>query len=267
MSAQPPHRPRKRFGQHFLRDQQTIERILRLVDSDTDTALVEIGPGLGALTMPLLKRHSALTVVELDRDLIPRLTSAAAGVGDLVVHQADALGFDYTALAKSLGKQLQLVGNLPYNISTPLMFHLFEQQRVIDRMHFMLQQEVVDRLAAAPGDKAYGRLGIMAQYRCAVVPAFPVPPECFDPPPRVNSAVVSLLPRQEPPFDVGDFDDFQRVVTSAFSGRRKTLRNALSAHLSESDIRSAGVDPQARAERITPVEYAALSRQLGALGA
>ncbi len=267
MSKPPAHRPRKRFGQHFLTDSSIVERIVKLVDTASDTALVEIGPGLGALTLPLLKRHGQLDVVELDRDVIPKLEAAAGSTGRLTVHQGDALKFDFAALSAKLGKPLQLVGNLPYNISTPLMFHLFEQQHVIDRMHFMLQREVVDRLAAGPGSKTYGRLGIMAQYRCRVAPAFAVPPHCFDPPPRVDSAVVSLVPRDKPPFDVGDFDLFQNVVTQAFAGRRKTLRNALASLLSESAIKEAGIDPRSRAERITAEEFAALSRHLHAAGA
>ncbi|MEM9601875.1 MAG: 16S rRNA (adenine(1518)-N(6)/adenine(1519)-N(6))-dimethyltransferase RsmA [Pseudomonadota bacterium] len=265
MTERPAHRPRKRFGQHFLTDTATVSRIVRQVHPAGGLALVEIGPGLGALTLPLLRACKTLHALELDRDLVPRLARAAADIGDLTVHQGDALAFDFTALSQSLETPLRLVGNLPYNISTPLLFHVCEHKAVVESMHFMLQKEVVDRMAAAPGSKAYGRLSVMLRYHCGVVPRFDVPPTAFDPPPRVDSAVVSLVPHATPPFDVGSLDVFHTVVSTAFNARRKTLRNALSGLLDDEHIAAAGVDPRSRAERITPDGYAALSRQLGAL--
>ncbi|MEM6985413.1 MAG: 16S rRNA (adenine(1518)-N(6)/adenine(1519)-N(6))-dimethyltransferase RsmA [Pseudomonadota bacterium] len=257
------HRPRKRFGQHFLTDSSVVERIVDWVAPPASVALVEIGPGLGALSLPLLKRYGQLHALELDRDIVPKLERRAAGLGQLSVIQCDVLGFDFVALSTQLDKPLRLVGNLPYNISTPLVFHLCEQKSHIESMHFMLQKEVVDRLAAQPGDKAYGRLSIMAQYHCEVSPVFTVAPGSFNPPPRVDSAVVTMRPHKTPPFDVGDPALFQQIVTSAFSAPRKTLRNALAKLFDEERLRTAGIDPQTRAERVTPQEYAALSRQLG----
>ncbi|MEM7378350.1 MAG: 16S rRNA (adenine(1518)-N(6)/adenine(1519)-N(6))-dimethyltransferase RsmA [Pseudomonadota bacterium] len=265
MTERPTHRPRKRFGQHFLTDTATVSRIVRQVHPAEGLALVEIGPGLGALTLPLLRACKTLHALELDRDLVPRLARAAADIGDLTVHQGDALAFDFTALSQTLQAPLRLVGNLPYNISTPLLFHVCAHKAVVESMHFMLQQEVVDRLAATPGNKAYGRLTVMVQYHCQVVPRFGVPPSAFDPPPRVDSAVVSLVPHATPPFEVGSLDGFRALVSAAFNARRKTLRNALSGWLDAEHIAAAGVDPQSRAERITPDQYAALSRQLEAL--
>lgn len=262
MTSGKRHRPRKRFGQHFLRDQGVVDRIVRVAVAPDSVALVEIGPGLGALTLPLLRELGHLHAVELDRDLIEPLARRAAALGKLTIHQGDALAFDFAALSETLGKPLRLIGNLPYNISTPFLFHLFAQRACIESMHFMLQKDVVERLAASSAEKAYGRLGIMAQYHCRVLPLFEVHPNCFDPPPRVDSAVVSLQPHDSPPWDVGDFSNFQWVVTAAFSARRKTLRNALAGVLDETRIRAAGVDPGSRAERVTPESYAALSRQL-----
>lgn len=249
------HRPRKRFGQHFLDDKAVIERLLAAINPQAGEQFVEIGPGQGALTYPLLRQVDELHVIELDRDLAARLQSK----GGLHVHQADALEFDFTTLSHD--GRLRVVGNLPYNISTPLMFHVLEQRDVIRDMHFMLQQEVVARLAATPGSKDYGRLSVMAQYRARVERLFGVPPEAFNPPPKVDSAVVRLDPYREAPVAVGSEVFFARLVKHAFAQRRKMLRNALSGLLSESQIAEAGVDPKARAETLSLELFAALSRQ------
>jgi 16S rRNA (adenine1518-N6/adenine1519-N6)-dimethyltransferase len=259
------HRPRKRFGQNFLHDQHVINRIVDSIHPQRGDRLVEIGPGLGALTAPLLSRVDALDVVELDRDLAARLRLEAEmggdRLGELRVHEADALRFDFGALAA--GQSLRVVGNLPYNISTPLIFHLLSFHQLIRDMHFMLQKEVVERMAAEPGGKDYGRLSVMAQYRCAVTPLFGVPPGAFNPPPKVESAIVRLVPHAAAPVDVGDESGFAEIVASAFGQRRKTLRNNLKGLLEAATIEACGIDPGTRAERLTLADFAALSRALG----
>ena len=187
------HQSRKRFGQHFLRDPVVIQRILNAIKARPEQHLLEIGPGLGAITLPVLEAAQRLEVVELDRDLIPRLQERCRGRGELRIHQADALTFDLSQLCLN-GRRLRVLGNLPYNISTPLLFHLLEQANHISDMHFMLQREVVERMAAAPSETAYGRLSVMLQYRCRVEPLFCIGPEAFSPPPKVKSAFVRLLP-------------------------------------------------------------------------
>ncbi len=244
------HRPRKRFGQHFLHDPGVIRRI------------VEIGPGLGALTLPLLQHVDELHVIELDRDIIPQLQAASTGHGHLRVHQADALDFDFRTLAPPAGK-LRLVGNLPYNISTPLLFHLLTQADVIIDMLFMLQKEVVDRMVAKAGDEAYGRLSVSLAAQAEVEALFNVGRGAFNPPPKVESAVVRLVPRPAP-FLITDPKVFSRVVAAAFSQRRKTLSNSLRELLTREEIGQLGVDPQARAERISPAEFAHLANYLAA---
>ena len=253
------HRPRKRFGQNFLRDDQVVFAIVSSIHPRSDDHLVEIGPGQGALTRLLLAEAGMLDVVELDRDLVSDLGRRFGGEQRLRIHSADALKFDFSAL--SSGEKLRIVGNLPYNISTPLLFHLFGQAACVADMHFMLQKEVVDRLCAGPGDKDYGRLGIMAQYYCAMEPLFEVHPESFYPPPKVTSAVVRLIPHLSPPVDV-PVDALGRVVVAAFGQRRKTLRNALGNLLGEDEIRAAAVDPNDRAENLSLEDYARLARIL-----
>ncbi len=253
-----PHRARKRFGQHFLSDPVVLERIVDAIDPLPDQHLVEIGPGRGALTRPLLARLARLDVIELDRDLIDALQSLAPG--RLHVHQGDALKYDFRQLANTLGAvRLRVVGNLPYNISTPLLFHLVEQIDCIADMHFMLQKEVVDRITAGPGEAAYGRLGIMLQYHCETRRLFTVPPGAFRPPPRVDSAVVRLRPHVTPPVQVSDPAILSQIVGQAFSQRRKTLRNSLKLLLSAEQIRAAGIDPGERPERLGLPEFAALA--------
>ncbi len=252
------HSPRKRFGQHFLHDPRIIGKILAAIDPKTGETLVEIGPGLGAITLPLLERAGRLTAVELDRDVIPHLEDAARGKGELHIVQGDALKTALAPLAPPSGK-LRLVGNLPYNVSTPLLFHFLEQADCIADMHFMLQKEVVRRMAAKPGGKEYGRLTVMLAARCRVEPLFNIGPGAFRPPPKVDSAFVRLIPYREAPFPIADRSRFAAVVTHAFSHRRKTLKNALQGLVDEEAIVAAGIDPKVRPETLSAADYARLS--------
>ena len=252
------HQPRKRFGQHFLHDPSVIERILQVVAPIPGERLVEIGPGEGALTLPLLARGARLTAIELDRDLAARLAARPEAGDTLDVVQGDALKIELAELAAP-GERLRLVGNLPYNISTPLLFRFIEQLSVIRDMHFMLQREVVERMAAGPGSKTYGRLSVMLAVACRVEPLFDIGPGAFRPPPKVWSSVVRLEPWAEPPFPVPDPRRFAEVVRRAFGQRRKTLRNALSGLVDEDAIRAAGCDPGARAETLPPEAFARLA--------
>lgn len=251
-------RAKKALGQHFLHEQAYIERIVDAVAPRPGDRLIEIGPGQGALTLPLLRRHGALTVIEFDRDLIAPLTRAASGAGTLEVIHRDVLEVDFTALAGD-GPPLRVVGNLPYNISSPILFHMLEHSTAIADMHFMLQKEVVERMAAGPGSKAYGRLSVMLQAGCLVMPLFEVPPEAFRPPPKVDSAVVRLAPR--PPGEAGIHDParFAAVVRAAFGQRRKTLRNALSGLCGPEHFEAAGIEPGTRAERLSVAEFVRLA--------
>lgn len=253
------HQPRKRFGQNFLRDERVIDAIVSAIAPRPDQHLVEIGPGQGALTRHLLPRCHLLDVVELDRDLVVCLKESFGEWGNLRIHAGDALRFDFASL--SGGEKLRIVGNLPYNISTPLLFHLFEQAVVIADMHFMLQKEVVERLCATPGGKDYGRLSIMAQYHCEVESVMDVYPESFYPPPKVISSVVRLIPHSFPPVDV-ETSALNRVVQAAFAQRRKTLRNALSHLFREDELRALSIDPRTRAENLTLEDYARLAGSL-----
>lgn len=253
-------RAKKHFGQHFLHDPYVIERILRTLNPQPGEAIIEIGPGAGALTAPLLKRVPQLTVVELDRDVIPHLREACGNAPGLNIVMADALSVDYAALAPA-DQPLRLVGNLPYNISTPLLFHVLSFADRVQDMHFMLQKEVVDRMCAGADDDAYGRLSVALAARAEVVHLFDVGAGAFKPPPKVESAVVRLRPRK-PDFVVDDWKQFDRVVTAAFLMRRKTLTNSLRQLLTSDQIRSVGVDPQWRAERVSPAQFAALSNLL-----
>lgn len=252
-------RAKKHFGQHFLHDPYVIDRILRTVDPKDGQALIEIGPGPGALTAPLMRRVSRLTVVELDRDVIPHLRQACGDAPGLNIVMADALSVDYAALAPP-DQPLRLVGNLPYNISTPLLFHLLGFADRVQDMHFMLQKEVVDRMAAEPDTGDYGRLTVMLAAECRVEKLFRIGPGAFRPPPRVDSAIVRLWPLAEPPFPIPDRARFARVVASAFSMRRKTLRNSLRGVVDEACFAATGIDPGRRAETLSPAEFAALAR-------
>lgn len=254
------HRPRKRFGQHFLHDPAVIARIVAAVKPLPGQRLVEIGPGEGALTVPLLESGAELTVIELDRDLAAGLAARPEAGGALTVVQADALKYNLAGLAAP-GERLRLVGNLPYNVSTPLLFRFIAQADVIDDMHFMLQREVVARMAAAPGTKAYGRLTVMLAAACRVAPLFDIGPGAFTPPPKVWSSIVRLEPWRDPPFAVADRARFAEVVRRAFGQRRKTLRNALAGLVDEDAIRAAGCDPGTRAETLPPDAFARLASE------
>jgi len=247
--SKPTHRARKRFGQNFLEDQGVIDRIVSAIHPLPSDHLVEIGPGRGALTEQLAASGCRLDVIELDRDLVPGLLAAFSLNPGFALHSADALRFDYTSLAAQSGP-LRVVGNLPYNISTPLIFRLLENTAIIRDMHFMLQREVVDRLAATPGNRDWGRLGIMTQYYCAVEKLFDVPPEAFNPRPKVQSAIVRLTPWLESPWPACDPVLLRQVVQAAFGQRRKTLRNNLKGLIDTARLESLGIDPGARAETL-----------------
>lgn len=256
------HYARKRFGQNFLNDQYIIDSIVSAIHPQRDEALVEIGPGLGALTEPVGERLDSLTVVELDRDLAARLQTHPFLGPKLTIFQQDAMTFDFAALAQERGQPLRVFGNLPYNISTPLMFHLFSYTGSIKDMHFMLQKEVVNRLVAGPGSKAYGRLTVMAQYYCQVIPVLEVPPHAFTPPPKVDSAVVRLVPFAEPPHPVSDVRILSRITTEAFGQRRKTLRNSLNHMVTAGALEELSIDPGLRAENVSVVQYCQLANWL-----
>ena len=247
------HHARKRFGQHFLVDETVIDGIVRAIAPRPGQPLVEIGPGLGAMTRPLLERCGALTVIELDRDLAVRLRRLPG----LEVIEADVLTVDFAALAAAAGQPLRVVGNLPYNISTPILFHLLAASAHVLDQHFMLQKEVVDRMAAAPGSKDYGRLSVMLQWRYRIESVLDVPPAAFDPPPRVDSAIVRMEPL---PLDAGvDAQKLSALVQVAFSQRRKILRHTLGRWIEQQGLTTT-FDLQRRAEEVPVAEYLALAR-------
>ncbi len=252
------HRPRKRFGQHFLTDLGVIDAIVRSISPSGSDTIVEIGPGPGAITAPLASRCAELHAVELDRDLAAALRMQFADTGNVQIHEADALSFDFSVL----GPELRLVGNLPYNISTPLLFHLLEHRESIVDMHFMLQKEVVDRIAAVPGTKSFGRLTIMLGCHFEAQGLFDVPPDAFDPPPAVTSAVVRLRPLPEGHFEIDDAAMLKRLVATAFSQRRKTLKNALKSMVEPIDLDVIGIDPTLRPEDIEIPLWVALANHL-----
>jgi 16S rRNA (adenine1518-N6/adenine1519-N6)-dimethyltransferase len=253
-------RARKRFGQHFLHDPLVIDRILTLVRPRPGEHLVEIGPGRGALTDALLAAAGELDAVEIDRDLAAELRTRHAAHGGFRLHECDALTVDWSALARARGGPLRLVGNLPYNISTPLLFSLLPHAAVLRDMHFMLQREVVDRIVAAPDSADYGRLGVMLAPFLHSERVLDVGPGAFQPPPRVQSAVIRMSARAAVP-DWAHLPEFPRVVAAAFNQRRKQLRNALAALLNAEQIAAAGVDPAARAETLDAAQFGALARQ------
>jgi len=252
------HTPRKRFGQNFLHDHNVIYEILASVNAQKGQRWIEIGPGQGALTEPLLKAGVDLNVIELDRDLVNYLGHQFKDYQNLQVHSADALAFDFKPLLEG-DEPVHIIGNLPYNISTPLMFHLLSYAANIEDMHFMLQKQVVDRICAEPNTKKYGKLSIMMQYYCEVEALFDVHPESFNPPPKVTSAIVRLSPYRQLPIVAQNHQCFTKTVTEAFSQRRKTLRNSLSKTLNEQAIGDLGINPALRAEAITLEEYIKLS--------
>ncbi|MER3547114.1 MAG: 16S rRNA (adenine(1518)-N(6)/adenine(1519)-N(6))-dimethyltransferase [Rhodanobacteraceae bacterium] len=255
-------RLKKHYGQHFLHERAIIERIVAAIDPTPGECLVEIGPGEGALTLPLLDKAHALTAIELDAELIEPLRERTRAHGELKIIHADVLKTDLTALAG--GKKLRLAGNLPYYVSSPILFHCLQHARVVRDMHFMLQKEVVDRMVAAPGSKTYGRLSVMLQLACKIEPLLHVPAGAFRPPPKVESAVVRLIPlapSQLP--DAHLMPAIEKIVRAAFGQRRKTLANALSGTLDARAIIVAGIDPKTRAETLTPQQYVALARAAG----
>ena len=252
------HRPRKRFGQHFLNDPGVIDAIVQAIAPRPTDTIVEIGPGHGAITLPLARRAGTLHCIELDRDLAAALRRRFSTNDNVHVHEADALNFDFCAL----GDSLRVVGNLPYNISTPLLFHLIDCRDCIADMHFMLQKEVVDRMTAGPGTKDYGRLGIMLGCHLGVEALFEVGPQCFDPPPAVVSAVVRLTPLGGARPAIDDEKLLGRLVATAFSQRRKTVRNAMKTLLGEDELRALGIDPGLRPESLAIADYVGLANYL-----
>jgi 16S rRNA (adenine1518-N6/adenine1519-N6)-dimethyltransferase len=251
---------RKRFGQHFLHDPQVIARIVAAIEPRRGERVVEIGPGRGALTAPLLEQLGELTAIEIDRDLAGDLRDRFGAALTLI--NEDVLNVDIGAL-RGGGAPLRLVGNLPYNISTPLLFRLLEQRAAIRDMHFMLQKEVVDRMVAAPGSKIYGRLTVMLAPWVRIERLLNVGPGAFTPPPKVSSAVVRITPLAVPAFDIGSVASFDRVVRAAFGQRRKTLRNALKGTVAVGVLEQLGIDPRARPEQLAAAQYGALARSAG----
>ena len=251
------HIARKRFGQNFLVDEQIIADIIRVIHPRPDDNMVEIGPGLGALTRPLLKELKLLHVVEIDRDIIARLHKDYPQ-DKLVIHAGDALKFDFAELPTPL----RIVGNLPYNISSPLLFHFSAYAERITDMHFMLQNEVVERMVAEPSTAAYGRLSVMLQYRFYMEKLLDVPPESFRPSPKVNSAIVRMIPLPANQVLVRDEKLFAAIVATAFGQRRKTLRNTLKSYLNEADFEQLGIDAQLRAENLGVEEFARVANYL-----
>jgi len=255
------HRPRKRFGQNFLHDPSILNRMVESIAPRPGDNIVEIGPGEGALTCPLLKQHGRLTAIELDRDLAPRLEEKCRELGQLRLYQADAMKFDFSQLVEP-GKKIRIVGNLPYNISTPILFHLASYAQDIQDLHVLLQREVAHRINALPGNKDYGRLSVMMQYTFATELLFDVAPGAFRPPPKVQSTFLRLTPHPSPVVQLDDPGNLSRIVTAAFSQRRKTLKNCLKTLLDSSQIAHVGIDPARRPETLTLEEFSALANML-----
>jgi len=252
-----PHRPRKSLGQHFLHQASVIDAILDAFAVNSDDRVLEIGPGKGALTRSLAASARSLDLVELDRDLARRLEEQFVSLDKVHVHQADALKFDFCAVAG--GEKLRVIGNLPYNISTPLLFRLISSSSCIRDMMLMLQKEVVDRMVAGPGSRDYGRLSVMVQQRCTVRRILTVAPGAFTPPPKVESSVVYLVPAEPPPYPVVSPVTFRRIVQAAFMRRRKTMRNALRGTIDSALLQEAGINPQMRPEEVSVADYARLA--------
>ena len=260
-----PHRARRRYGQHFLHDPRVVERIVDAIDPRPGQPLLEIGPGLGALTAPLLDRAGELVAVEVDRDLCEQLSRTFEDRRELSLINADALRLDLSSLA-GRGEPIRIAGNLPYNISTPLLFHLLEQAGHIHDMHFMLQREVAERMAAGPGSKTYGRLSVMVQVTCTVERLFHIGPGAFRPPPKVHSTLVRLVVLPTPRVEPAHRPAFDWVVSHLFSHRRKTLRASLRGRLEAPALRGAGVDPSLRPESLDLAAFARLAVALESVG-
>ena len=255
------HRARKRFGQNFLTDRALIQRIVDTINPVAGELILEIGPGQAAISKPLSESDAQLHLLEIDRDLAARLKLMFEPMDLARVHEGDALKMDFSEIMGN--RPFRLVGNLPYNISTPLIFHVLQWHELVIDMHFMLQQEVVNRMAAQPGTKAWGKLSVMCQYYCEVMPLFNVPPEAFSPAPRVQSMFVKLVPHRQPPVKINDMAAFERLVSQAFSMRRKTLRNSLRGMLDSTQIESTGIDAGARPETLSLQQFADLAKLLG----
>lgn len=264
LKTKSPHQARKRFGQNFLVDHNIIDKIVAAIAPAPDQNLIEIGPGQGAITEPILAKCPQLNVVELDRDLIPLLEQKFLEYPDFHIHQGDALKTDFSQFYHK-DQPLRIIGNLPYNISTPLLFHLLNFSDLIRDMYFMLQKEVVDRMAAVPGDKNYGRLSVMIQYRCQVQPLFRVPPTAFKPAPKVESAIVQLIPYAKPPYPADDLQLLSRLVRASFQQRRKTMRNTLKHMLKTEQLALLDLDLTLRPENLNVEDFVKLSNQIGAL--
>ncbi len=250
------HRVRKRFGQNFLHDQTVIQRIIDTINPQEHDHIIEIGPGKGALTSPLLSCVEKLNVIEIDKDLAAALRTNFGDEKRLIIQETDALNLDFNSFDHT---DLRIVGNLPYNISTPILFHLLKYRERIKDMTFMLQKEVVDRICANSGNKQYGRLSIMLQYYCDVESLFVVKPGAFTPIPKVDSAIIKLTPFQHPRYELSDHESFKIIVRESFSQRRKTIRNALRKYLDESVIRKAGIAPENRAENLEVSDFVTLA--------
>ena len=249
------HRTRKRFGQHFLIDQQVIDQIINVIYPKANDLIVEIGPGAGALTTPLLNKLDCLHVIELDRDLIDGLVSMSTDDHKIIVHEGDALKFDFNQLDRCTDKTLRIVGNLPYNISTPILFHLIDFIECTKDIHVMLQREVVERCVASPGSKQYGRLSIILQYYYHIDLLFYVAADAFNPPPKVESAVMRLTPREKPAVTANDLKTFKHVVAMAFQQRRKTILNNLKKIIDGEALEQLGISPKDRPEQLTVEQF------------
>ena len=251
------HQAKKRFGQNFLIDGNIIQRIIDSLKPEINDTIIEIGPGLGAITRPLLERTKTLHVIELDRDVIPKLLFNCRNEGTPVIHEMDVLKFDFNEFRKNSGsqKKLRVIGNLPYNISTPVLFLLLENRDDIQDMHFMLQKEVVERIAAHPGNRIYGRLSVMIQTYFKVTPLFLVPPTAFEPPPKVESAILRLIPDDSFSTRVKDHKAYEDLIRQAFSQRRKTIKNNLKKFCDTNQILAAGINPGQRAEELTVDDF------------
>ena len=265
MSNALTHRARKRFGQNFLVDNSVINHIVDSIQPQAEDLMIEIGPGLGAMTKPLLARLNQLNVIELDRDIIPKLiksclVSDASNKNKLIVNENDVLKFDFAAFhaKQNSERKLRIVGNLPYNISTPVLFHLLNHRHLIQDMHFMLQKEVVNRIVSVPGKKLYGRLSVMIQTFCTTQALFEVPPYAFEPAPKVDSAILRLQPNPQFEDQIKDFSQYENLVRQAFSQRRKTLKNTLKNTCSAQQIEQAGLLPSLRAEELSAADFVKL---------
>jgi 16S rRNA (adenine1518-N6/adenine1519-N6)-dimethyltransferase len=258
------HQARKRFGQNFLVDHHIIDKIIAAIAPKPSQNIIEIGPGRGAITEPMLARCPSLKVVELDRDLVPQLREKFVDYPDFQIYQGDALKTDFGQFYQP-GQAMRIVGNLPYNISTPLIFHLLGFSQQIEDMHFMLQKEVVDRLAASPDDKNYGRLSVMVQYYSSVQPLFSVPPTAFRPTPKVESAIVRLLPYNQLPHPANDLKLLTKLVSASFQQRRKTMRNTLKYMLDATQLEQLDIDISLRPQNLSVADFVHLSNQIGAL--